>query len=142
MGQRDILSVTCSYSREKHSYTFSIDLRLRQKFPVKRKTRNHLTALLWFILFDLLIFGCPGSSLLCRLSLVAVSRGYSLAVVCGLLIPVASLVVGPGLKARGLQELQRKGAGVVVHRLSCSVACGIFPDQGSNQCPLHCKVDS
>ena len=30
----------------------------------------------------------------------------------------------------------------VVHRISCSVACGIILDQGSNQCPLHCKVDS
>ena len=27
---------------------------------------------------------------------------------------------------------------VVVHRRSCSMACAIFPDQGSNQCPLHC----
>ena len=26
--------------------------------------------------------------------------------------------------------------------LSCPVACGIFPDQGSNQHPLHCKADS
>ena len=29
------------------------------------------------------------------------------------------------------------GSAVAVH-----VACGIFPDQGSNPCPLHCKVDS
>ena len=28
---------------------------------------------------------------------------------------------------------------VVVHGLSCPAACGIFPDQGSNRCPLHCK---
>ena len=26
--------------------------------------------------------------------------------------------------------------------LSCSVACGIFPDQGLNPCPLHWQVDS
>ena len=26
---------------------------------------------------------------------------------------------------------------VVVHRLSCSIACGIFLHQGSNPCPLH-----
>ena len=31
---------------------------------------------------------------------------------------------------------------VVAHGLSCSTTCGIFPDQGSNPCPLHCKVDS
>ena len=30
----------------------------------------------------------------------------------------------------------------VAHGLSCSVACGIFPDQGSNPCPLHWPADS
>ncbi|KAJ8797170.1 hypothetical protein J1605_017398 [Eschrichtius robustus] len=34
------------------------------------------------------------------------------------------------------------GSVVVVHRLSCSSACGIFPDQSSSQCPLHWQVDS
>ena len=31
---------------------------------------------------------------------------------------------------------------VVVHRLSCPVACGIFLDQGLSPCPLHWQVDS
>ena len=31
---------------------------------------------------------------------------------------------------------------VVAHRISCSVACGIFPDQDSNPCPLHWQADS
>ena len=30
---------------------------------------------------------------------------------------------------------------VVVHGLSCSIACGIFPDLGSNLCPLHWQAD-
>ena len=30
----------------------------------------------------------------------------------------------------------------MAHELSCSVACGIFPDQGSNPCPLHWQADS
>ena len=34
------------------------------------------------------------------------------------------------------------GSVVVVHRLSCSKVCGIFPDQGSNLHPLHWQVDS
>ena len=38
--------------------------------------------------------------------------------------------------ARGLQSA---GSVVVAHGLSCSTACGIFPDQGSNLCPL-CSV--
>ena len=34
------------------------------------------------------------------------------------------------------------GSVVVAHGLSCSAACGIFPDQGSNPCPLHWQADS
>ena len=34
------------------------------------------------------------------------------------------------------------GLSSVVHRLSCSVACGIFPDQGSNPGLLHWRADS
>ena len=30
----------------------------------------------------------------------------------------------------------------MVHGLSCSVACGVFPDQGLNLCPLHWLADS
>ena len=32
--------------------------------------------------------------------------------------------------------------GVVACGISCSMACGIFPDQGSNPCPLHWQADS
>ncbi|XDA70403.1 hypothetical protein R6Z07F_000775 [Ovis aries] len=31
---------------------------------------------------------------------------------------------------------------VAAQGLNCSAACGIFPDQGSNPCPLHQSVDS
>ena len=31
---------------------------------------------------------------------------------------------------------------VVAYGLSRSVACGIFPDQGSNLCPVHWQADS
>ena len=34
------------------------------------------------------------------------------------------------------------GSVLVAHGLSCSVACGIFPDQGSNPCFLHWQADS
>ena len=55
--------------------------------------------------------------------LVAVSRaGGFFAVVCGLPIAVPSLVA---------EHRSRRWASlVVVHGLSCSAACGIFPDQG------------
>ena len=34
------------------------------------------------------------------------------------------------------------GSAVVAHGPSCSAACGIFPDQGLNLCPLHWQADS
>ena len=37
---------------------------------------------------------------------------------------------------------RRAGSVIVAHGPSCSAACGIFPDQGSNSCPLHWQADS
>ena len=37
---------------------------------------------------------------------------------------------------------RRTSSAIVVHGPSCSAACGIFPDQGSNPCPLHWQADS
>ena len=34
------------------------------------------------------------------------------------------------------------GSVIMAHGPSCSAACGIFPDQGSNPCPLHWQADS
>ena len=66
---------------------------------------------------------------------VAVSGGYSLDAVRGLLIAVAALVAEHGLQGAW-------ASGVVVHRLSCSEVCGIFRDQGSNLCVRHWQADS
>ena len=37
---------------------------------------------------------------------------------------------------------RRAGSVIVAHGSSCSAACGVFPDQGSNPCPLHWQADS
>ena len=63
-----------------------------------------------------------------------------LLVVHGLLIALASLVAEHGLETHRLQQLQHEGS-AVVHWLSCSTACGIFPNEGSNTCPLHWQMD-
>ena len=39
-------------------------------------------------------------------------------------------------------DFRRTVSAVVAHGPSCSAACGIFPDQGSNPCPLHWQADS
>ena len=36
-----------------------------------------------------------------------------------------------------MRRLSNRGSGP-----SCSAACGILPDQGSNPCPLHWQADS
>ena len=89
-----------------------------------------------FLLIDLLFCLCwVFVASLCGLSLVAVSGGCSLVVVCGLLIAVVSLVA-----AHGLQSMS--ASVVVMQGLSCPAACGIFLDKGLNSCPLHQWVDS
>ena len=64
------------------------------------------------------------------LFLAAVSRGYSVFVVCRLLIAMASLVAEAWV-------LGHVGSVAVAHRPRCPAAGGIVPDQGSNLCPLH-----
>ena len=73
----------------------------------------------------------------CRLSLIAAIRGCSLAVACQLLIVVASFVAKHRLS--GMWALVDAGSVVVAHRLSCSMAPGIFLDQGSNRFPCIAK---
>ena len=53
----------------------------------------------------------------------------------GLLIAVASLCCGA-------RALGTRASVVVAHGLSGSAACGIFPDQGLNPCPLHWQASS
>ena len=84
-------------------------------------------------------------------SSVAVSRGYSVAAVCGLLIAVASPLVEHGLQdarasvtaVHGLNSCGSRGLEPRINScaqgLRCSQACGILPDQGSNLCLLHWK---
>ena len=49
--------------------------------------------------------------------------------------------VGP-LWGRADLSLWYTGSVVVMHGLSCSLACGIFPNKRSNLCPLHWKADA
>ena len=68
------------------------------------------------------------------LSLVAASGGRSSS-------RCAGLSLSRPLPSRGTGS-RRAGSVVVAHGPSCSAACGIFPDQVSNPCPLHWQADS
>ena len=61
-------------------------------------------------------------------------RGPLFITVHGPLTIAASLVGSTGSRCAG--------SVVVAHRPSCSAACGNFPDQSSNPCPLHWQADS
>ena len=69
-----------------------------------------------------------------RLSLVAASGGHSSLRCAGLLLSRPLLLWSTSSR--------HAGSVVVAHGLSCSTACGVFPDQGSNPCPLHWQADS
>ena len=83
---------------------------------------------------------CAGASSSCG------KQGLLLVAMRRLLIAVASLVLGTASRCVGLVVVAHGLWGadpvVVVYGLSCSVAWGIFPDQGSNPGPLHWQVDS
>ena len=109
----------------------------------------------WNIFFScfLLIFGCAESLSLCRLFFTRCKWGCSLVAVHGLIIVVASLVAEYGLcSARASVvsacELSSWSSQASEHRLSmahglsCSTACGILLDQGSNPCLLHWQMNS
>ena len=68
------------------------------------------------------------------LSLVVASGGNSSSWCTGLSLSRPLLLWSMGSR--------RTGSVVVAHGPSCSAACGIFPDQGSNPCPLHWQEDS
>ena len=68
------------------------------------------------------------------LSLVAASGGHSSSRCAGLSLSRPLLLWSTGSR--------RADSVVVAHGPSCSAACGIFPDQGSNPCPLHWQADS
>ena len=96
-----------------------------------------LSFLIFFfkIFIYLFIYSCVGSSFLCegflqlRRAGATLHRGARASHYCGL-----SCWRSTGSR--------RAGSVIVAHGPSCSAACGILPDQGSNPCPLHWQADS
>ena len=110
--------------------------------PVKVLSKLFIFCPQLFIFFAVLALHCCAG-----LSRAVVSGVYSPDAVHGSLIAVASLVLENrlwGLRtsvvaARGLSNCSSLA---LEHRLSCSAACGIFPDQGSNRCLLNWQTSS
>ena len=68
------------------------------------------------------------------LSLVVASGDHSSSRCVGLSLSWPLLLWSTGSR--------RAGSVIVAHGPSCSTARGIFPEQGSNPCPLHWQADS
>ena len=100
-----------------------------------------------FIYFIYFIFGCVGSSLLCAGFLYLLRTGATLrwgawASHPGGFSCCRARALGARASAVVARGLQSTGSVVVAHGLNCFTACGIFPNQGSNPCPLHWQEDS
>ena len=119
----------------------SVESRLAEKCPPGRTGKwTQVTPIFCFpedFFFNVCLFVCLW---LCRvlvpvrgLSPVAASGGHSSSQCVGLSLSRPLLLWSTGSR--------RTGSVVVAHGPSCSAACGIFPDQGSNPCPLHQQTD-
>ena len=95
-------------------------------------TRPHLFYFYFFKLF-IYLWLCWVFVSVQGLSPVAASGGHSSSRCAGLSLSQPLLLQSTGSR--------RSGSVVVAHGPSCSAACGILPDQGSNPCPLHWQAD-
>ena len=97
-------------------------------------TLQRIVLFFFFNFIYLFIYGCVGSLFLCE----------------GLLqLRQVGVTLHRGARAFHYWPLllrstgsSRAGSAIVAHGPSRSAACGIFPDQGSNPCPLHWQADS
>ena len=100
---------------------------------VKKSTDSYY--IIFFLIFIYIYFWLCWVFVSVRgLSLVAASGGHSSSQCVGLSLSWPLLLRSTSSR--------RAGSVVVAHGPSCSVTCGIFPDQGSNPCPLHWQADS
>ena len=121
---------------------------------VSRDRETFVLCCFYNILLFILFLAVLGLCCYLGFSLVVAGRGYSLVTTWELLIAVASLVIEPRLWVCILQQLlhmgsvvvapglQNTGSVFVAQGLSCSAACGIFPDQGLNPCRLRWQAGS
>ena len=119
----------------------SSQTRARTRVPCTgRQTLNHCATrealFVFFNFFNLFIYFwlCWGFVSVRGLSPVAASGGHSSSQCTGLSLSRPLLLRSTGSRCAG--------SVVVAHGPSCSAACGIFPDQGSNPCLLHWQADS
>ena len=125
----------CICQAREHFFKFFI---LATLAPILTTTSAWLGIFFFFLSFNYYLFIyfwlCWVFVSVRGLSLVVASGGHSSLRCAGFSLSWPLLLRSTGSR--------RAGSVVVAHGPSCSVACGIFPDQGSNPCPLHWQADS
>ena len=101
---------------------------------IKKKRAQILFYFFNFIYLFLYLWLCWVFVSVWGLSPVAASGGHSSS-------RCAGLSLWQPLLLRSTSS-RRAGSAVVAHGPSCSAACGILPDQGSNPCPPHWQADA
>ena len=117
-------------------------LELTRKFmlltSIPNSVNNMALKVFWFFFLNLILFIylwlCWVLVSVRGLSLVVASGSHSSSRCAGLSLSRPQLLRSTGSR--------RTGSVTVAYGPSCSAACGIFPDQGSNPCPLHWQADS
>ena len=112
----------------------SVNIHSRNSHKKKKKERNSHNFFFFKLLAPLIIIYlffwlCWVFVSVRGLPPAAASGGHSSSSCAGLSLSRPLLLRSTGSR--------RAGSVVVAHGPSCSAACGIFPDQGSNPCPLH-----
>ena len=104
---------------------------------------QHFPMSFHFLLFLKILFICLFIYFWLHWVLIA-ERRPSLVAASRLLIAVLLWSTGSRHRASVVvaHRLQSTASAVVAHGLSCSTACGIFPDQGPSPGPLHWQADS
>ena len=126
LTQRPVFSEHCYYihvavSQSKKKFFFFLNLSIR--------ARTFSSADFFFLTFGFIyLFVCWVFVSVRGLSLVVASGGHSSSWCAGLSLSRPLLLQSTGSR--------RAGSVTVAHGPSCSAACGIFPDQGSNPCPI------
>ena len=103
------------------------------KFSFRHQVLS-FTIFFFFFFINLFIFAVLGLRFCVRAFSSCGKRGPPFIAVHGPLTIAASLVVEHRLQTRRLSNCGS--------RAQRSAACGIFPDEGSNPCPLHWQADS
>ena len=109
---------------------------LIQPVKILQQLPGHLVFFFFFFLVNLFIYlfvDVLGLSFCARAFSSCGERGHSSSRCAGLSLSRPLLLRSTSSR--------RAGSVVVAHGPSRSAACGIFPDRGTNPCPLHWQVD-